>query len=244
MTVQGQYGCVLAALLVCLALTIGFVGSPAGRRSPPRPGRRHPVPHLGRPHLGPQELQRATAGADGDRPRGCCRAARDGRLDRGPGSPVQQARLRRASTHPDDPGPPAELRIVDPTGPGARSRLPRRRWRKPTRDASSLWVADEATRTVELRGCSDAAIGAGHPNPRLSPTVRGVAGWVTLHDEPIKADDLSRTPMIARSGTRPTASGACTRCRSCIRTPWLESSCSWASSPSTSRTRNTRSSRP
>jgi hypothetical protein len=28
MTVQGQYGCVLAALLVCLALTIGFVGAP------------------------------------------------------------------------------------------------------------------------------------------------------------------------------------------------------------------------
>ena len=61
----------------------------------------------------------------------------------------------------------------------------------------SLWVADEATRTVELRGCSDAAIGAGHPNPRLAYG-QGVAGWVTLHDEPIKADDLSRTPMIAR----------------------------------------------
>src|SRR2546425_2559316 len=32
----------------------------------------------------------------------------------------------------------------------------------------SLWVADEATRTVELRACSDAAIGAGHPRPRLT----------------------------------------------------------------------------
>ena len=61
----------------------------------------------------------------------------------------------------------------------------------------SLWVADEASRTVELRACSDAAIGAGHPSPRLGYG-QGVAGWVTLHDEPIKADDLSRTPMIAR----------------------------------------------
>ena len=32
MTRQGQYGCVLAALLACLALTIGFVGG-----SPPAP---------------------------------------------------------------------------------------------------------------------------------------------------------------------------------------------------------------
>ncbi len=62
---------------------------------------------------------------------------------------------------------------------------------------ASLWVADEATRTVELRACSDAAIGAGHPSPRLAYG-QGVAGWVTLHDEPIKADDLRRTPMIAR----------------------------------------------
>jgi len=61
----------------------------------------------------------------------------------------------------------------------------------------SLWVADEATRTVELRACSDAAIGAGHPRPRLTYG-QGVAGWVTLHHEPIKADDLRQTPMLAR----------------------------------------------
>jgi len=61
----------------------------------------------------------------------------------------------------------------------------------------SLWVADEATRTVELRACSDAAIGAGHPRPRLTYG-QGVAGWVTLHHEPIKADDLRKTPMLAR----------------------------------------------
>jgi signal transduction protein with GAF and PtsI domain len=58
---------------------------------------------------------------------------------------------------------------------------------------ASLWVADEAARQVELRACSDAAIGAGHPSPRLAYG-QGVAGWVTLHDEPIKADDLDRTP--------------------------------------------------
>ncbi len=62
---------------------------------------------------------------------------------------------------------------------------------------ASLWVADEAARQVELRACSDAAIGAGHPSPRLAYG-EGVAGWVTLHDEPIKADDLDRTPMLAR----------------------------------------------
>jgi len=35
MTVQGQYGCVLAALLVCLVLTMGLVGPPAGRQARP-----------------------------------------------------------------------------------------------------------------------------------------------------------------------------------------------------------------
>jgi hypothetical protein len=36
MTLRGQYACVLAALLICLALTIGLVGAPrsAPRRSP------------------------------------------------------------------------------------------------------------------------------------------------------------------------------------------------------------------
>ena len=34
MTLRGQYACVLAALLVCLAVTIGLVGAP---RSAPRP---------------------------------------------------------------------------------------------------------------------------------------------------------------------------------------------------------------
>jgi hypothetical protein len=34
MTVQGQYGCVLAALLVCLVLTIGFVGAPPPAAKP------------------------------------------------------------------------------------------------------------------------------------------------------------------------------------------------------------------
>ena len=61
----------------------------------------------------------------------------------------------------------------------------------------SLWVADETSRTVELRACSDAAIAAGHPSPKLAYG-QGVAGWVTLHDEPVKADDLKESPMIAR----------------------------------------------
>src|SRR5207249_138037 len=157
---------------------------------------------------------------------GCCRPARDGRLDRGPGSPVQQARLQRAPTHPDDHGPPAELRIVDPTGPGVESsealagklrtliqlielisssldtdeilrQIATVAVRLTDARCVSLWVTDEATRTVELRACSDAAIGSGHPSPRLAYG-QGVAGWVTLHDEPIKADDLSRTSMVAR----------------------------------------------
>jgi hypothetical protein len=34
MTVQGQYGCVLAALLVCLVLTIGLVGAPPPAAKP------------------------------------------------------------------------------------------------------------------------------------------------------------------------------------------------------------------
>jgi GAF domain-containing protein len=61
----------------------------------------------------------------------------------------------------------------------------------------SLWVADDVTRIVELRACSDPAIGAGHPSPRLAYG-QGVAGWVTLHREPVKADDLRTTPMLAR----------------------------------------------
>src|SRR4030081_455959 len=61
----------------------------------------------------------------------------------------------------------------------------------------SLWVADEVTRIVELRACSNATIGAGHPSPRLAYG-QGVAGWVTLHQEPVKADDLRGTPMLAR----------------------------------------------
>lgn len=34
MTAQGQYGCVLAALLVCLALTVGFIGAPPPAAKP------------------------------------------------------------------------------------------------------------------------------------------------------------------------------------------------------------------
>src|SRR4029450_12550672 len=80
----------------------------------------------------------------------------------------------------------------------------------------SLWVADDVTRIVELRACSNAAIGAGHPRPRLAYG-QGVAGWVTLHREPVKADDLRTTPMLARSGTRISwarwkAAGARPRC--------------------------------
>src|SRR5262249_32857763 len=45
--------------------------------------------------------------------------------------------------------------------------------------------------------CSDAAIAAGHPSPKLAYG-QGVAGWVTLHDEPVKADDVRQSPMIAR----------------------------------------------
>ena len=61
----------------------------------------------------------------------------------------------------------------------------------------SLWVGDETARVVELRACSDAAIGAGHPSPRLAYG-QGLAGWVMLHHEPVKADDLLTTSMVAR----------------------------------------------
>jgi GAF domain-containing protein/CheY-like chemotaxis protein len=61
----------------------------------------------------------------------------------------------------------------------------------------SLWVGDETARVVELRACSDAAIGAGHPSPRLAYG-QGLAGWVMLHREPVKADDLLTTSMVAR----------------------------------------------
>jgi len=45
MTVQGQYGCVLAALLICLALTIGFVGAPPPAAKPaPAGGAEIPFP--------------------------------------------------------------------------------------------------------------------------------------------------------------------------------------------------------
>ena len=45
MTVQGQYSCVLAALLVCLALTIGFVGAhPAAAKPAPAGGDDIPFP--------------------------------------------------------------------------------------------------------------------------------------------------------------------------------------------------------
>ena len=62
---------------------------------------------------------------------------------------------------------------------------------------ASLWVADEATRTIELRAYSDATIGAGHPNPRITYG-QGVAGWVALHRRPLTADDLRQTPLLAR----------------------------------------------
>ncbi|HKQ66421.1 MAG TPA: GAF domain-containing protein, partial [Methylomirabilota bacterium] len=61
----------------------------------------------------------------------------------------------------------------------------------------SLWVGDETARVVELRACSDTAIGAGHPSPRLAYG-QGLAGWVMLHREPVKADDLLTTSMVAR----------------------------------------------
>jgi GAF domain-containing protein/CheY-like chemotaxis protein len=61
----------------------------------------------------------------------------------------------------------------------------------------SLWVGDETSRVVELRACSDAAIGAGHPSPRLAYG-QGLAGWVMLHREPVKAHDLLTTSMVAR----------------------------------------------
>jgi hypothetical protein len=38
MTRRGQYACVLAGLLVCLALTVGFVGSPQPARKAPISG--------------------------------------------------------------------------------------------------------------------------------------------------------------------------------------------------------------
>ena len=61
----------------------------------------------------------------------------------------------------------------------------------------ALWVGDETARVVELRACSDTAIGAGHPSPRLAYG-QGLAGWVMLHREPVKADDLLTTSMVAR----------------------------------------------
>jgi hypothetical protein len=55
MTRQGQYGSVLAALLVCLALTIGFVGGPPPAPKPaPAGGDDIPFPTWDVPTWGPK----------------------------------------------------------------------------------------------------------------------------------------------------------------------------------------------
>src|SRR5262249_40068424 len=161
------------------------------------------------------ELDRSPAHAGVHSARGRGRASRDGRLDRGPRSSRRPHRREFLPAEPDDGRPPAELRIVDRTDLDSSSealagklrtliqliellsssldtdeilrQIATAAVRVTDARCASLWVADEASRTVELRACSDAAIAAGHPSPKLAYG-QGVAGWVTLHDEPVKAD--------------------------------------------------------
>ena len=59
----------------------------------------------------------------------------------------------------------------------------------------TVWVADEANRTLELRASSDEALAAGHPSPRL-PYGQGGVGWVAANRRPLKIDDLLSDTLI------------------------------------------------
>ena len=54
----------------------------------------------------------------------------------------------------------------------------------------AVWVADEATRTLELRAFSDEVLGAGYPHRHLAYG-QGGAGWVAGQRRPLQIDDLS-----------------------------------------------------
>src|SRR5262245_35054425 len=98
------------------------------------------------------------------------------------------ARARRLLAHPGEREPPAELRVVDRSGVDASEALAAKlrtlirlielisssldtdeilrqiagaAVRVTDARCASLWVADEATRTVELRACSDCAVAGG-----------------------------------------------------------------------------------
>src|SRR5712692_2098370 len=62
----------------------------------------------------------------------------------------------------------------------------------------AVWVADETTRTLELRVASDEKIVAGHPN-RQAVYGQGGAGWVAVHRRPLRIDDMQSDPRL-RSG--------------------------------------------
>jgi GAF domain-containing protein len=60
----------------------------------------------------------------------------------------------------------------------------------------SLWVADEATQTLERRAFSDEAVEAGHPVKTLRFGEGGV-GWVALHRRPLDIPDLLGDERLA-----------------------------------------------
>jgi signal transduction histidine kinase len=55
-------------------------------------------------------------------------------------------------------------------------------------DVASFWVADEESRTLELRAFSNDVIGAGQTF-RTAAFGQGSAGWVAAHRQPMRADD-------------------------------------------------------
>ncbi|MBI2160492.1 MAG: GAF domain-containing protein, partial [Candidatus Rokubacteria bacterium] len=63
-------------------------------------------------------------------------------------------------------------------------------------DIVSLWVADEAAQTVDLRAFSDEAMGADHPRRKMRFGEGGV-GWVALHRRPLAIPDLQSDTRLA-----------------------------------------------
>jgi GAF domain-containing protein/ActR/RegA family two-component response regulator len=59
----------------------------------------------------------------------------------------------------------------------------------------AVWVADEATRALELRAFSDEVLGAGYPHRRLAYG-QGGAGWVADQRRPLQIDDVSCDPRV------------------------------------------------
>jgi signal transduction histidine kinase/DNA-binding response OmpR family regulator/HAMP domain-containing protein len=63
----------------------------------------------------------------------------------------------------------------------------------------SLWIVDEASRTLEARAFSDVGIGADFPLKRLRFDQGGV-GWVATHRQPLNVPDVFADPrVVARS---------------------------------------------